>query len=198
MNSPQELLKKVNYSYRPFLKSQISTLRTPHTEVRVACGPGRPHNTVQQPRTPQGPPTSAQTLKRTRATPPPAPWRPQGGPAEAQMTVRAGPDGPRRARRGPCRSTRAAGPPAHGTPHGGGSGAARAAPLGGPLCGPTRCMRRAGWAGLASGPAGLGQRAHPGRYAWGTGGTGGMMYRSPSRSWFRCEACGTQRRASVE
>ena len=43
-----------------------------------------------------------------------------------------------------------------------------------------------------------GQRAHPGRYAWGTGGTGGMMYRSPSRSWFRCEACGALRRAAVE
>ena len=70
-------LKKVNYSYKPFLQSQISARATPHTEVRVVCGPGRPNNTMQHPGNPQGAPTPAQTLKRARATPPPAPWRPQ-------------------------------------------------------------------------------------------------------------------------
>ena len=37
---------------------------------------------------------SAQTLKRTRATPPPAPWRPQGGPAEAETAARDAPKQP--------------------------------------------------------------------------------------------------------
>ena len=74
--------------------SRISSYMLVHMSLRVVRGPGWPHNTTERARTPQGAPMPAQTLKRTRATPPPAPWRPQGGPAEAETAARDAPDGP--------------------------------------------------------------------------------------------------------
>ena len=66
------------------------------------------------------------------------------------------------------------------------------------LCVGPRCMRRACWAGLASGRLRLGHGAHLARHARKTGGLDAVVPGSPRRSSFSCEACGALRRAAVE
>ena len=66
------------------------------------------------------------------------------------------------------------------------------------VCVGPRCMRRACWAGLASGRLRLGHGAHLARHARKTGGLDAVVPGSPRPSSFSCEACGALRRAAVE